>query len=95
MDQGMDLATQKQVSVVIRYFTTLLKKVVSTFLWLLMLKGQCTQQIAGGLVYFFTSVGLDFANCIEIGTGGSNVIVGTNNSVFKHLWLVMRQASKS
>ncbi|XP_075550145.1 SCAN domain-containing protein 3-like [Dermacentor variabilis] len=85
IDESTDVANEKQVAVVVRYFSTSLKKVVSTFLGLFTLEGSSAQQIAQGLLDFLTSVGLDFIRCIGIGTDGCNVMVGRNNSVYTHL----------
>ncbi|KAH9363435.1 hypothetical protein HPB48_006029 [Haemaphysalis longicornis] len=85
IDESTDVANEKQLAVVVRYFSTSLNKLVTTFLGLFTLEGSSAQQIAQGLLDFLTKVGLDFTRCLGIGTDGCNVMVGKNNSVYTHL----------
>ena len=41
--------------------------------------------IASTLTTFLESVGIDFMRCVGQGTDGCSVMVGNNNSVYKHL----------
>lgn len=85
IDESTDVANEKQLAVVVRYFRSSLNKLVTTFLGLFTLEGSSAQQIAQGLLDFLTKVGLDFTRCLGIGTDGCNVMVGKNNSVYTHL----------
>ncbi|CAN7987857.1 unnamed protein product [Ixodes pacificus] len=87
IDESTDIATQKQVAVVVRYFNTSVKKVwaLARYFTVFTLEGQSAQQIAQGLLDILTGVGLDLMRCIGIGTDSCNVMVGKNNSMYMHL----------
>lgn len=55
IDESTDVASVKQLCVVIRYFSETQNKVVSTFLGLINLEGETAEAIASTL----TSIGLD------------------------------------
>ncbi|KAH6939682.1 hypothetical protein HPB50_020615 [Hyalomma asiaticum] len=85
IDDSTDVPNEKQVAVVVRYFSTSLNKLVTTFLGLFTLEGSNAQHISQGLLDFLTKVGLDFSRCVGIGTDGCNVMVGKNNSLYTNL----------
>ena len=85
IDESTDISSVKQLCAVIRYFSTSLKKIVSTYLGLIDLQAENAVAIASTLTTFLESVGIDFMRCVGLGTDGCSVMVGNNNSVYTHL----------
>lgn len=70
IDESTDVATVKQLCVVVCYFSVSLNKIVSTFLGLVDMQGETAEAIATTLTQFLDSIGLDFKKCVGIRTDG-------------------------
>lgn len=84
IDESTDVASLKQLRVVIHYFSMALYQVVSTFLGLINLDGETAEVIASTLTSFLQSIGLDIKTCVGLGTDGCSIMVGKRNSVYTH-----------
>ncbi|KAH9371876.1 hypothetical protein HPB48_014886 [Haemaphysalis longicornis] len=83
--ESTDAANEKQLAVKPCCFRISLNELGTTFTGLSTLKGSSAQQIAQCFLDFVTEVGLDFTRCLGIATGGWNVMVRKNNSVYANL----------
>jgi len=85
IDESTDVSTKKLLCVVVRYFSTALNRIVSTFLGLVELEGETADAISSSLLEFLDKLKIDFNKCMGIGTDGCSVMVGKHNSVITKL----------
>lgn len=95
VDESTDIATYKQLGVVIKYFSTSKKMVVGTFLKMQIIDSGTAESIVQSIRELLSEFNLDIQKCVGIGTDNASVMVGRHNGVFailkreiKHLVLV-------
>lgn len=85
IDESTDISTNKQLGIVIRYFSPKLKKVVSCFLALEPLKSGDAAGIVESLLCCLQKYGLDKNKMVGLGTDNASVMTGVNNGVYRIL----------
>lgn len=82
IDESTDIATQKQLCVVVRYPSFEKKKIVTSFLGLIKVANGTAEAVTSALLDFLKNdVKLDVSKCTGLGTDGCNVMCGQHNSV--------------
>ena len=82
IDESTDISQEKLLAVCIRYFSKSNCKIISSFLGLVILKGECTSDVIGnGIVEMLQKYKLSLKKLIGIGVDGCSTMVGTNHSV--------------
>ena len=81
IDESTNTGMEKQLSVVVRYYSQLKKCIVTTFLGIIALESGTAEGIFNVVVQFLDTNKLQVEKCIGLATDGCNVMCGTNNSV--------------
>ncbi|XP_066950810.1 zinc finger protein 862-like [Macrobrachium rosenbergii] len=90
IDESTDITTNKQLCLVIRYYSQAKRSMISTFLGLVIARrnvSKCSelQALTDAICKFLGEVGLNIGQCLGLGTDGASVLCGTNNSVLTKL----------
>ncbi|KAF2351405.1 protein of unknown function DUF4371, partial [Trinorchestia longiramus] len=85
LDESNDISVRKMLGIAIVYFSRNRKKIVHTFLSLVMLDSCDANGIIDALKTELANLKLNLANLIAIGTDNASVMVGVNNGVYKKL----------
>lgn len=81
IDESTDVGQEKQLCIVVRYYSSLLKRIVTTFLGIISITHGNADGIFNALKSFLEKNGLDFMKCVGIATDGCNVMCGSHRSV--------------
>ena len=81
IDESTDIGLEKQLCMVIRYFSKKSKKIETTFLGLVSIESGTADGIFNAIVEFLKSENIPFEKCIGLATDGCNAMCGRNNSV--------------
>ena len=81
IDESTDVGTEKQLAIVVRYFSNQHSKIITTFLGIINITSGTAEAIFQAIVDFLRSKNIPIENCIGLGTDGCNTMVGQNNSV--------------
>ena len=87
IDESTDKSTERQLCLVVRYFSYKKRQMVSTFLAMVNIEevSATAQVITDAICKFLDDVGLNVENLIGLGTDGASVLCGCNNSVLTKL----------
>ena len=81
IDVSTDITTQKQLCLVIPYFSQQMNKIITSFLGLIVLESSTADSIFTTLSQFLESLNLPLKDCIGLATDGCNTMCGRVNSV--------------
>ena len=85
MDESTDVSVQKNLCILVRYFSISAKAIVTKFLRLFPVQGATGENIFNVIFQEITACGLLFENCIGYGSDGAYNMVGIRNSVWSRL----------
>ena len=81
IDESTDVGTQKQLCVIVRYYSKKLGRITTTFLGIVILKKTTAEGIFQTIQEFLIAKGLSIEKCVGLATDGCNTMCGVNNSV--------------
>ena len=81
VDESTDISCEKQLCVLVRYYSDNINRIVTTFLGLISLTSATADSVFKAIQDFLTSNCLCIKDCIGLATDGCNVMCGQNNSV--------------
>ena len=81
IDESTDATTEKQLCVVVRYYSAKVQRIVSTFLGLILLESGTADAIFTALTKFLDDRQLPLNMCMGLATDGCNTMCGSVNSV--------------
>jgi len=81
IDESTDIGLQKQLCIMVRYFSTAQDRIVTTFLRLVSIASGSAESIFETLTTFLSNNRLRIDKCVGLATDGCNTMCGQNNSV--------------
>jgi hypothetical protein len=81
IDESTDIGLEKQLCIMVRYFSQTARKTVTTFLGLVSIEAGTAAGIFGAIDIFLKSKNIPITKCIGLATDGCNAMCGSNNSV--------------
>lgn len=85
IDESTDITVHKYLGLVIRYSSSSMKKVTSTFFALIQLETCNARGIVDAIVKAIQEMDLNIQNMVGLGTDNASVMIGINNGVYKIL----------
>ncbi|CAD6204112.1 GSCOCG00009869001-RA-CDS, partial [Cotesia congregata] len=85
LDESTDISISKYLGIVIIYYSSSLKKIITTFLKLAELKSCDADGIISALKNTLTEFNLNYKNILGIGTDNASVMTGVNEGVYQKL----------
>ena len=85
IDESTDVGDDKQLCVMIRYFSTTLQEIVSTFLGIMVLQSGNAEAIFTAILDFLADNHIDTDECVGLGTDGCNAMCGEHNSLISRM----------
>lgn len=85
IDKSTDVSVNKQLGLVIKYFSPSKGLIVGTFLKLEHIESGDAETIVQGVKSVINEFDLDLQKCVGIGTDNASVMVGTHNGVYARM----------
>lgn len=82
VDESTDIATVKQMCVVIRFFDSERLKIETYFWELVPVQNSTAESMFNAIIQTFTEKNVSLTNIFSFGSDGCNVMMGRNNSVY-------------
>lgn len=82
IDESTDITVHKYLGIVIRYYSSKQRNIVSTFFALIELETSDARGIVNALVNAVVDMGLNLKNLVGLGTDNASVMTGLNNGVY-------------
>jgi hypothetical protein len=82
IDESTDVATEKLLCIIIRYYSVEKNDIVTQFLTLLSVVYTTAEDLYNEITKFFNSINLNLNNLIGIGTDGASNMCGKHHSLF-------------
>ncbi|CAG5090636.1 Similar to ZNF862: Zinc finger protein 862 (Homo sapiens) [Cotesia congregata] len=85
LDESTDISISKYLGIVIIYYSSALKKIITTFLKLAELSSCDANGIISALKNTLTEFNLNYKNILGLGTDNASVVTGVNEGVYQKL----------
>ena len=85
VDETTDVSTAKQLCVIIRYYSSVEKKIVTAFVDLVTVVHACADDLFDAIRNCLREIELELIDCIGYASDGASVMVGEHNSVWTRI----------
>ncbi|XP_064082008.1 uncharacterized protein LOC135198395 [Macrobrachium nipponense] len=85
VDESTDVSTEKQLCIVVRYFSRAEMRIVTEFLGLFTVSEVTGEALFSTINRAVQNVGLQLSDCVGFGSDGASVMVGAHNSVWTRI----------
>jgi len=88
VDESTDVGLEKQLCIMVRYYSKAQQTIVTTFLGLVSITAESAETVFATITAFLRNKQLPVEKCLRLATDGCNTMCGANNSVITKFYEV-------